>query len=392
MFTSEAVTAGHPDKLCDQISDAVVDLFLLQDPYSRVRVECAVSSAVVFIASRFASSAKVDFARAARKVISRTGYDQNDFNAQSCSILTALQELPPDKRYHFDEHRLSEEEIEKITAKNQVNSFGFACDETPQLMPLPISLAHKLTRQLTKVQRGEMLPYLTPDGKVQIGIEYRDDRPYRIHGLTVSASQKSLSRPSLKQLREDINEAVLRPVFQKEEIKPDKKTRVFVNPDGASLGGPAYHSGLTGRKNAVDTYGEYSRHSGDALSGKDPLRIDRIGAYAARYAAKNVVAAGLARRCEVMLSYAIGLTKPVSLLVQTFGTGKMSDVELTDMVGRHFDFRLAGILRGFDLRHLPEKDPDGFYRKLAAHGHVGRTDMDLPWEQTNKAEILSAGG
>jgi S-adenosylmethionine synthetase len=230
-----------------------------------------------------------------------------------------------------------------------------------------------------------------PDGKVQVGIEYRHRRPKRVHGVTVTASQRTPHSPSLKTLRQDITETVIGPIFQEEKIKPDKKTRIFLNPDGVFLGGPLHHSGLTGRKNAVDTYGEYSRHSGDALSGKDPFRIDRVGAYAARYAAKNVVAARLATECEVMLTYSIGLTRPVSLQVQTFGTGKLDDAKLAELLEEHFDFRLAGILRAFELRHLPGLTPDGFFQWLAAYGHVGRDDLELPWEKTDKAEMLASG-
>jgi S-adenosylmethionine synthetase len=259
-------------------------------------------------------------------------------------------------------------------------------------MPLPIWLAHRLARKLVSVRLQKTLDYLAPDGKTQVGIEYRDGRPSRVHSITVIASQKrspAKGGPDAKKLGEDIQETVLNPVFQDEEIKPDARTRIFVNPDGAFIGGgPAIHSGLTGRKNAIDTYGEYSRISGAALSGKDPSRIDRIGAYAARYAAKNVVAAGLATSCEVQLSYSIGFSRPVSIQVETFGTGKVSDQTIADRVEKHFDFRPAGIIRQFNLRHLPAQIKGGFYRKLAAYGHVGRMDIGLPWELTDKAPLL----
>jgi S-adenosylmethionine synthetase len=390
MFTSESVTAGHPDKLCDQISDAIVDHFLKQDPCAQVRAECAVSSAIIFIAARFASEAKVDLAYVARKVIKRIGYDQPDFNAQICSILSAPQALPIGKSSQFDEEKLNEAQIKRIAAKNQVTLFGFACDQTPALMPLPIWLAHQLARQLSAVRNDKTLAYLMPDGKVQVGVEYKDRRPKRIHGVTIAASQKTPNKPGPKKLHQDILDTVIEPVFANEKIKPDDKTRIFVNPDGPYLGGPMNHSGLTGRKSAVDTYGEYARHSGDALSGKDPMRIDRVGAYAARYAAKNVVAAGLAAECEIMLSYSIGLTQPVSLQVQTFGTGKIPDGKIVELLKTHFEFRLAGILKQFKLRYLPSKHLDGFYQKLAAYGHFGRNDIELPWEQTDKVEMLKS--
>jgi S-adenosylmethionine synthetase len=391
MFTSESVTEGHPDKLCDQISDAIVDHFLKQDPYARVRAECAVSSAIIFIAARFASSAKVDFSYLARKVIRKIGYDQVDFNDKICSILSAPQELPIDKTSRFDEDELTDEKINKIAAKNQVTLFGFACDHTPVLMPLPIWLSNKLARQLTRVRRDKILPYMQPDGKVQVGVAFKDRKPKRIHSVTISTSQNDPAKPGPKKLHQDILENVIKPVFKDEPIRPDKRTRIFINPDGPYLGGPTHHSGLTGRKSAVDTYGEYARHSGDALSGKDPLRIDRVGAYAARCAAKNVVAAGLASECEVMLSYSIGLTQPVSLQVQTFGTAKIPESKIVDLLKENFDFRLAGILKQFKLRQLPVKHLDGFFQKLAAYGHFGRTDMDLPWETTDKAKDLTAG-
>lgn len=392
MFTSESVTEGHPDKVCDQICDAVVDHFLMQDPHGRVRVECAVSSAVVFIDARFSSTETIDFSHIARKVIKRIGYDQPDFNAKTCSILTALQDLPFDASRQFNERELSEEEMGRVAPKTQVTLFGFACDQSPALMPLPIWLARKLSQQLSAVRRNGVLPYLMPDGKVQVGIVYRDEKPHKVHSITVTASQRDLHAPGAKEMEQDILEAVVEPVFGEEPIKPDRQTRIFVNPDGPFLGGPAHHSGLTGRKNAVDTYGEYSRHSGNALSGKDPSRIDRVGAYMARYAAKNLVAAGLAKECEVVLSYSIGLVEPVSLQVRTSGAGAMPDDQLTDLVREAFDFRLAAILKQFDLRRLPEKhNSQGFYERLAAFGHMGRTDMDLPWEKTDKSEALLKG-
>ncbi|MGO9014809.1 MAG: methionine adenosyltransferase [Dissulfurispiraceae bacterium] len=389
MFTSESVTEGHPDKLCDQISDAIVDHFLQQDPYSRVIAECAVSTSILFIAARFASDARVDFPYIARQVISQVGYEQHEFNGKTCSILTSLKESPRDVDCCFDERELSEREIDNIPVKNQVTVFGFACNQTPAFMPLPIWLAHKLARRLTSARLQKILPYLSQDGKTQVGVEFRNRVPYRIHSLTVIASQNKRGGPDLKQLGDDIREAIIDNVFLDESIKPDKNTRIFVNPDGPFItGGPSIHSGLTGRKNAIDTYGEYSRHSGAALSGKDPMRIDRVGAYAARYAAKNVIAAGLAEECEIQLSYSIGLSHPVSIQVETFGTGKLPDAIIADLVEKNFDFRLAGIVKQFSLRRLPAAIKGGFYRKLAVYGHVGRMDIGLPWEVTDKAHLL----
>lgn len=392
IFTSESVTEGHPDKLCDQISDAIVDRFLTYDPYARIRAECAVSSAIVFIAARFRSDIKMDFAHVARKIIKHIGYDLEDFNEKICSILTAPKALPIDRKTRFDEHALSDRDISRIPARNQVTVFGFACDQTQAFLPMPIWLAHQLVRQLTAIRRLKVLPYLMPDGRVQVGVEYRDRRPSRIHSVTLVADQRDLRMPGIRKLRSDIIASVIEPVFAKEEIQPDDRTRINVNPDGPYQGGPPHHSGLTGRKNAVDTYGEYARHSGKALSGKDPIRIDRIGAYVARYAAKNVVAAGLAAECEVLLSYSLGITQPVSLQIQTFGTGTISEKEIAKRVQQHFDFRPAAIIRDFDLRNLPAQNSGRFYQRLAAYGHFGRRDLDLPWERTDRAELLKAAG
>jgi S-adenosylmethionine synthetase len=391
IFTSESVTEGHPDKLCDQISDSIVDHFLKQDPYSRVRAECAVSSAIIFIAVRYASEAKVDFSYLARKVIQRIGYDQPDFNAKICSILSAPQELPLNMAHRFDEEKLTDAEIDRVAAKNQVTLFGFACDQTPELMPLPIMLANRLTRRMSEVRHQKILPYLLPDGKVQVAVTFDGGRPVRIHSLTIMASLDQPRQVDADKLAAALVDSVIQPVFKHEKIKPDKETRILVNPDGPYAGGPTHHSGLTGRKSAVDTYGEYARHSGDALSGKDPMRVDRIGAYAARYAAKNIVAAGLASQCEVMLSYSIGITRPVSLQVQTFGTGKAADEKIRKLLERHFEFRMAGIMKHFRLRTLPARHSEGYFQRLAAYGHFGRSDMDLPWEKTDKAELLKAG-
>lgn len=390
MFTSESVTEGHPDKLCDQISDAIVDHFLRQDPFSRVIAECAVATGILFIAARFDSDASVDVPDIARQVINQIGYNQKDFNAKTCTIMTSLNEFPRSEYRFFDEKQLTEEQIEQIPVKNQATVFGFACNQTAAFMPLPIWLAHKLARRLTAVRLQRQLSYLGPDGSIQVGVEFSSRQPCRIHSITLVASQLEAGSPTPQRLRDDLIELVINQVFFDEEIKPDVKTRVFINPDGLFIGGgPAMHSGLTGRKNAIDTYGEYSRHSGAALSGKDPMRIDRVGAYAARYAAKNIVAAGLASECEVQLSYSIGLSRPVSIQVETFGTGKVPDTEIAARLEANFDFRIAGIMRQFNLRYLPSIFKGGFYKKLAAYGHIGRMDIGLPWEITDKITVLS---
>lgn len=389
VFTSESVTEGHPDKLCDHVSDAIVDHFLEQDRYSRVIAECAVSASILFIAARFASDAVVDFSAVARRIIRQVGYERPDFNAKTCSILTSLKELPVDEHCCFDDRELSDAEIERIPARNQVTVFGFACDQTPSHMPLPIWLAHKICRKITSGRRSGALPFLCPESKTDVAVEYRGRKPHRIHSITITASQAVAGKPDLDTLREAMRETVIRPVFSDEEVRPDDKTEIFINPEGVYLlGGPSVHSGLTGRKNAIDTYGEYSRHSGAALSGKDPLRIDRIAAYAARYAAKNIVAAGLASECEVQLSYSIARSRPASIQVETFGTGKVADSRLTRIVERCFDFRLGGIIRQFELRDLPERHKGGFFSRLATYGHVGRMDLDLPWERTDKSEAI----
>jgi S-adenosylmethionine synthetase len=394
IFTSESVTEGHPDKLCDQISDAIVDQFLQQDPYARVIAECAVATAIVFIAARFNAEASVDFSALARSVINQIGYNQQGFNGRSCSIVTSLKEMDIQKGSRFDERTLSEEEMDQHLIKNQVTLFGFACNQTSSLMPLPIWLAHKLARRLTSVRLQRTLSYLEPDGKTQIAVEFRRGKPYRIHSITLIASQTKTPQsggPTLQRLEDDLRELVIAAVFKDEEICPDEKTRIFVNPDGPFImGGPSIHSGLTGRKNAIDTYGEYARQSGATLSGKGPMRIDRIGAYAARYAAKNIVAAGLAEECEVQLSYSIGFARPVSIQVETWGTNKVPEEKIVKLLEQFFDFRLAGILKQFNLRHQPLILKGGFYRKLAAYGHMGRMDMGLPWELADKIQALKA--
>ncbi len=391
IFMSESVTEGHPDKLCDQISDAIVDRFLQQDPTSAVIAECAVATQIIFIAARFASDAVVDISQVARRVISRVGYNQPDFNAKTCTVVTSLKDLPRERRLLFDERRMPVQEFDTIPARNAVTVFGFACDQTPSLMPVPIELAHRLARRLTAVRREKILPYLMADGTVQVGVEFVDRRPRRVHSITIVASQEPTAMrdgPGPERFASDLEAAVIRPVFDEVEVRPDAKTLVSINPEGAFSGGPPAHSGLTGRKNSIDTYGEFSRQSGSALSGKDPTRIDRVGAYAARYAAKNVVAANLASQCEVMLSYTIGQVYPVSVRVDTFGSGAIPDDEIAALLGRVFDFRLMGILREFELRSVVSTAKDGFFQKLAAYGQMGRGDIDAPWERTDKAALL----
>lgn len=388
VFISESVTEGHPDKLCDQISDALVDHFLIRDPYARIVTECAASKGVLFIAARFASEYAVDIPAVARQVIQQVGYAEGDFNARDCGVLTSLIELPVDSRVGVDEKDMNEADLDRLTVKNQVTVFGYACDQTPELMPLPIRLAHRLAKRLSAVRLNGELAYLTSDGTTQVGVEYRNRRPCRIHSITVVVSQQSI-QPDAKTLHDDLMEHVIKPVFSQQPIRPDGHTRVFVNPDGPKIGGgPAFHSGLTGRKTAIDTYGGFALHSGSALSGKDPLRVDRIAAYAARFAAKNVVAAGLATTCEVQLSYSIGLAGPVSMQVETYGTGRLDDDEIGRRLDGIFDFRLGGMIRFFDLRHQPAAQQGHFYKKLATYGQVGREDMELPWERTELAQSL----
>jgi S-adenosylmethionine synthetase len=390
VFTSESVTEGHPDKLCDQISDAILGQFLRQDPFARVVAECSVSTGIIFLSVKFASSASVDVANIARDVIRRTGYRHSRFNAESCTVITSITELPIDERERQDESTLSDQEIGQIVAADQVTLFGFACTQTETLMPLPIALAHRLAQRLTTVRKEGILDYLAPDGKTQVGVEFRNRKPARIHGVTLVASfLEDISCPP-DRARDDLREAVLDQVFAEELIGPDEHTRIAINPHScfATLNGPVTHAGLTGRKTGIDTYGEYARHSGSALSGKDPSRIDRSGAYIARYAAKNVVAAGLAEECEVLLSYAIGLSLPVTVEVETFNTGIMPDAEIARHIKTAFDFRPGGIIRELDLRGLPQKYDNGFYQSLAVSGQVGRKDLELPWERTDRTDAI----
>jgi S-adenosylmethionine synthetase len=381
IFTSESVTPGHPDKLCDQISDATVDAFLHQDEAAHVVAECAISTGVLFIAARFAARASVDIPALARGVIADAGYVDDSFDARSCSILTSFTALDGAERAAAK----SDE-----PAHEQANAFGYACRDTPALMPLPIWLAHRLARELDAA-RGRGAPFLAPDGKTQVSVQYRDGKPERIHSLTlIAATRDGVAKPAA--LGEAMRELVIARAFADEALKPDAQCRININPGGPYLvGGPAKHSGLTGRKTGIDTYGEYARQSGAALSGKDPSRIDRVGAYAARHAAKNVVAAKLAERCEVHLAYAIGVAKPISVSVDTFGTGELEDEEIAARLETTLDFRPAAIEKRFGLRDRAAHANDpGFFRVLAVYGQVGRLDLDLPWERTDAVEALGS--
>jgi len=390
IFTSESVTTGHPDKLCDQVSDAIVDTFLGHDPNSSIVAECAVSSGVMFISAHYASQSSVDIPDVARQVIRDVGYSKDVFDADACTVLTSFMDHTATDYRPFDLANMKEAEVSRITAKHQVTVFGYACNQTEALIPLPISLAHSLADLLDSPEVGKQLPYLLPDGKSQVGIEFRDGKPSRIHSITLIASQSDADAVGADRLRADLVDLVIDPVLQQAGIKADGKTEIFINPEGPVIGGgPAVHSGLTGRKTGIDTYGEYARHSGAALSGKDPFRIDRVGAYAARYAAKNVVAAGLAEECEVQLSYTVGSPEPVSVRVRTFGTGgNLDEAKLAERLSGVIDFRLGAIVRDMGLQHLPREHGGSFYQKLAVYGHMGRVDLDVPWERTDSAGAL----
>jgi S-adenosylmethionine synthetase len=392
IFSSESVTAGHPDKLCDQISDALVDRYLRQDPRARVVVESAISTGILFVSIKARSTATVDAPAAAREVLRDVGYtgSSRGFDARTCTVMTNLHELPEELFARLDEENLDDRGIERVTARDQATVFGFACTDTAIGMPLPICLAHQLAQRLAAV-RSE-LDYLSPDGKTQVAVEYKDYRPHRIHGITLIACQRERHRPTAAELESALRERVISPVFAKLELQPDDRTRIAVNPDGPlTPGGPALHAGLTGRKTAVDGYGEFARSGAAAMSGKDPSRIDRVGAYAAHQAARHVVAAGLAQRCEVQICYSVGLARPVCVIADTFGTGRLPDTQLAQRLERRFDFRPAGIVQRFGLRSLPARRDGVFYRNLAAYGQVGRDDLDLPWERLEQVDALRAG-
>ena len=385
LFTSESVTEGHPDKICDQISDAVLDAILEQDPDGRVACETAVTTGMVLVMGEISTKCYVDIPKIAREVIRDIGYDRAKFgfDCDTCGIITSIDEqsgdiaLGVDRALEAKEAGITEEDN---GAGDQGMMFGFACDDTPELMPMPISLAHKLAKRLAQVRKDGTLPYLRPDGKTQVTIEYEDDRPVAVETIVVS-NQHSPDVP-MEQLRADIKREVIDAIVPKELMRPE--TKIFINPTGRFvIGGPQGDSGLTGRKIIVDTYGGMGRHGGGAFSGKDPTKVDRSAAYAARYVAKNIVAAKLARKCEVQLAYAIGVAKPVSINVNTFGTGKVADEVLEHAVEKVFDLRPTAIIRSLDLRRP-------IYRKLAAYGHMGREDLGVSWEKTDKVDALLA--
>lgn len=386
LFTSESVTEGHPDKICDQISDSVLDAIFEKDPMARVACETSVTTGLVLVAGEITTNCYIDIPKVVRETIKSIGYDRAKygFDGDTCAVLTAIDEqsadiaLGVDQALEAKKGEMSEEEIAAIGAGDQGMMFGFACDETPELMPMPIALAHKLAKKLSDVRKDSTLEYLRPDGKTQVTVEYEDDRPVRIDTIVISTQHSP--EVSHDTIENDMINLVIKPIVPAELL--DAQTKYFINPTGRFVvGGPQGDAGLTGRKIIVDTYGGYARHGGGAFSGKDPTKVDRSAAYAARYVAKNVVAAGLAKKCEVQLAYAIGVAKPVSIFVETFGTGKISEEKIEELIGKHFDLRPAGIIKSLDLRRP-------IYRQTAAYGHFGRTDVELPWEKTDKAEVL----
>ena len=389
LFTSESVTEGHPDKMCDAISDAVLDACLAEDPMSRVACEVAATTGLILVMGEITTKANPDIQKIVRKTIDEIGYTRGKygFDSETCAVITALDQQSADIAMGVDcaleARALSDREINAIGAGDQGMMFGYACDETEEYMPYPISLAHKLTKKLTEVRKNGTLPFLRPDGKSQVTVEYDEDgKPKRLDAIVLSTQHGP--EISQEQLHEEIKKYVLDPELPKDML--DAKTKFFINPTGRFvIGGPHGDSGLTGRKIIVDTYGGYARHGGGAFSGKDCTKVDRSAAYAARYVAKNIVAAGLAQKCEIQLSYAIGVAHPTSVQVFTFGTGKLSDEALTDIVREHFDLRPAGIIQMLDLRRP-------IYRQTAAYGHFGRLDLDLPWEKLDKVEELRKTG
>ena len=386
LFTSESVTEGHPDKICDQISDAILDELLKQDPLSRVACETTVTTGLVLVAGEISTNAYVDIPKVVRETIREIGYDRAKygFDCDTCGVLTAIDEQSSDIAMGVDESlenrtgEQGEDEIEAIGAGDQGIMFGFACNETEELMPLPISLAHKLSRKLTEVRKNETLDFLRPDGKTQVTVEYEGNTPLRVHTILISTQHSEDVETEI--IRENLIEKVIKEVIPSNLL--DEETKIYINPTGRFvIGGPQGDTGLTGRKIIIDTYGGYSRHGGGAFSGKDATKVDRSAAYAARYVAKNIVAAGLADKCEIELAYAIGVARPLSIFVDTFGTGKVSNEVLVELINKHFDLRPGSIIRDLELRKP-------VFKNTAAYGHFGRTDLGVAWEKTDKAEIL----
>lgn len=384
LFTSESVTEGHPDKVCDAISDAILDEILSKDPDARVACETTVTTGLVLVTGEITTSCYVDIPQIVRRTVEEIGYTRAKygFDADTCAVLTSINEQSPDIALGVNkalEHRFNgEDEFDQIGAGDQGIMFGFACNETEELMPLPISLAHELARRLADVRKNGTLEYLRPDGKTQVTVEYHEGKPVRLENIVVSTQHSP--DIDLKTIERDVMEHIIMKVAPHNML--DNNTKYYVNPTGRFvIGGPMGDAGLTGRKIIVDTYGGYSRHGGGAFSGKDPTKVDRSASYAARYVAKNIVAAGLADKCEIGIAYAIGVARPLSVFVETFGTGKISDERIEELIQKHFDLRPAAIIKNLDLKRP-------IYRPLAAYGHFGRKDLDLPWERTDKAEIL----
>ncbi|KXS43324.1 MULTISPECIES: methionine adenosyltransferase [unclassified Candidatus Frackibacter] len=388
LFTSESVTEGHPDKVADQISDAVLDAIFSQDPNSRVACETLVTTGMILVSGEISTDCYVDIPKVAREKVKEIGYTRAKygFDAETCAVLTSIDEQSPDIAMGVDEALEAKEgeteEDEELGAGDQGLMFGYASNETKELMPLPITLAHKLAQRLAEVRKDDTLPYLRPDGKTQVTVEYEDDKPVRVDTVVVSTQHRA--DVSLEQIERDIIAKVIKPIVSEDML--DKETRYLVNPTGRFvIGGPKGDVGLTGRKIIVDTYGGTARHGGGAFSGKDPTKVDRSAAYASRYVAKNVVAAGLADKCEVQLAYAIGVASPVSIMVDTFGTAKVEEEVVEELIRKHFDLRPAKIIEELELRQP-------IYQQVAAYGHFGRDEIDLPWERTDKAEVLRAEG